>query len=523
LRLTAVDCIGGTIDKRLVVRPYEDVPRARIYHALPNVLGDSEFGVYNNTLRAACIALTERYLNLKVDGVLTTPIQPQRNVFVSAGIMKFRNFMVRKNRHIAHVYSRSEVVEMYTGQKQRLYREAMESLSHDPLTNMDARLKTFIKFEKCNVNKAPRIINPRSTRYTLELARYLKKLEKPIYSSINDIFKSCSDHTVIKGLNVFESARVIRDKWDRFVNPVAIGGDITKLDMHVSVPALQFEHSIYNGMFKSRRLQRLLKQQLTNRGRAYFQDGHVSFAMRGTRCSGDINTSLGNVLIVCAVIYAFKQHYELDFELINNGDDFVIVAESELYDHISNLIVEWFKSFGFILKAEPPVYEFEQLEFCQTKPVFDGFEWRMCRIPATVFKKDTLCTMPIPNRATYRMWLAAVGDGGCALTNGLPVLSAFYSMYRRSGLNYSDAFYQRVFKNTSMFEKRHNVEQRSDSITQDARYSFYVAFGILPDDQRAMESYFNSIDITDEIVEAVGCVGDLSIDVPIFGEPEEER
>ena len=523
MRLTAVDCNGGTIDKRLVVRPYEDVPRARIYHALPNILGDSEFGVYNNTLRAACIALTERYLNLKVDGVLTKPIKPKQNVFVGKEIQRFREFMVRKNRSLAHVYPRSVVVELYTAKKQRLYREAMDSLSFEPLTNEDARLKTFIKFEKCNVDKAPRIINPRSTRYTLELARYLKKLEKPLYSSINDIFDSCSRHTVIKGLNVFESASVIKEKWDRFVNPVAIGGDITKLDMHVSVDALQFEHSIYDGLFDSRKLRQLLKQQLTNRGRAYFQDGHVSFSMRGTRCSGDINTSLGNVLIVCAVIYAFKQHYDLDFELINNGDDFVLIAESELYEKISSLIVEWFKSFGFILKAEPPVYEFEQLEFCQTKPVFDGFDWRMCRIPATVFKKDTLCTMPIPNKATYKMWLAAVGDGGSALTNGLPVLSSFYSMYQRSGNSYSEAFYQRVFKNTSMFEKRHKVVTRSTTVTEEARYSFYVAFGILPDDQRAMESYFNSIEITDEIVEAVGCVRDLCIDVPVFGEPEEER
>jgi len=523
LRLTAVNCIGGTIDTRLVVRPYEDVPRERIYHALPNVLGDSEFGVYNNTLRAACIALTERYLNLKVDGVLTKPIQPERNIYVGKEIIEFRDYMVRKNRHIAHVYSRSDVVDMYTGQKQRLYRQAMESLSHDPLTTTDARLKTFIKFEKCNVGKAPRIINPRSTRYTLELARYLKKLEKPIYSSINDIFKSCSRHTVIKGLNVFESASVIKEKWDRFVDPVAIGGDITKLDMHVGVAALNFEHSIYDGMFNSRKLRRLLKMQLTNRGRAYFQDGHVSFSMRGTRCSGDINTSLGNVLIVCAVIYAFKRHYNLDFELINNGDDFVIIAESSLYEEISTSIVTWFKSFGFILKAEPPVYEFEQLEFCQTKPVFDGLDWRMCRIPATVFKKDTLCTMPIPNRATYRMWLAAVGDGGCALTYGLPVLSAFYAMYRRSGSNYTEAFYQRVYKNTSMFEKRHKVVERDSAISQEARYSFYVAFGILPDIQRAMESYFNSIDITDEVVDAEGYVRDLAIDVPIFGEPEEER
>jgi hypothetical protein len=493
------------------------MPVPRVYRALPNLVGGSEFGVFNNTLRNACIALTERYLNLKVDGVLTKPILPDKEFYKLIMLDDFRNGLIKKVKHYAHVYSRSDVVEMYTGQKRRIYQAAMESLMVDPLVKVDSHLKTFIKFEKTNINKAPRIINPRSTRYTLELARYLKKLEKPVYAAINRLFKSRAKATVIKGFNVYETADVIRTKWDQFVDPVSVAGDITKLDMHISIDALKFEHSVYNGIFKSRKLKRLLSWQLLNKGRAYFKDGHVSFFMRGTRSSGDINTSLGNVIIVCAVIYSFMRTFGVKMELCNNGDDFSIILErSQL--HILDKLPMWFELAGFVLKMETPVDAFEQIEFCQTQPVFDGKQWRMVRNPFTCFRKDTICTMPVMVSSQYEMWLKAVGDGNGVLTVGLPIFQSMYAAFRRSGKQYSAEFYQRVYKNTSMFERTHGIEEATlTPVSQDARYSFYVAFGILPDLQRCVEAYFDKLHITSEETERLDTIiGDDLLNNEVF-------
>lgn len=486
---------------------FEDVVVDRVYYALPCVMGESEFGIFNNTVDAACVALTERYLNLKVDGVLTAPIKCVEGVYDGEVATWFAKTVARKCSG-AHVYSRREVVEMYTGQKNVLYAAAEQTLLYDPLTKRDSFLKTFIKFEKCNVTKAPRIINPRSTRYTLELARYLKKLEKSAYRAINSIFKSETEHTVIKGLNVVESAKIIRNKWDRYLNPVFVGGDITKLDMHIGIPALQYEHSIYNMIFRSRKLKKLLSWQLVNRGRAYFRDGSVSFKMKGTRSSGDINTSLGNVLIVCAVIYVACESIGLDCELINNGDDFGLIFERERLDDVLACLPGCFRKHGFLLTMEKPTQVFEKIEFCQCKPVYDGDVWRMCRIPQTVFKKDTICTIAIPNRNMWMKWLAAVGDCGSHLTAGLPVLPEFYAMYKRSGLVYTDAEYQRIFKNTSAFQSRHQCKQFNSVVTEEARYSFARAFGILPDMQLELESYFRSLTITSDFVDMQGLIRD---------------
>lgn len=486
---------------------------AREYVALPCVVGENDFGVFNNTLDAACIALTERYLNLKVDGVLTKPIRCERDIYSGEVINSFARSIARKCSS-AHVYSRREVVEMYTGQKAVLYGQAETSLLTDPLTIRDSYLKTFIKFEKCKLDKAPRIINPRSTRYTLEVARYLKKLEKPVYRAINKIYRSCTNHTVIKGLNVVESARVIRDKWERFVDPVFVGGDITKLDMHIGVEALGLEHSVYNYVFKSRKLERLLRWQLQNKGRAYFKDGVVSFKMKGTRSSGDINTSTGNVIIVCSVIWVAVVELGLDCELVNNGDDFGLIFERGMLDRVLEYLPQCFRKHGFVLVMEKPVFEFEKIEFCQTKPVFDGALWRMCRIPQTVFSKDTICTIAIPNRRMWRKWLLAVGDCGSFLTAGLPVLPQFYNMYQRSGGAYTEAEFQRFFKNTSTFQSRHNLGRFTSTVTDAARVSFSRAFGMLPDEQLAMEAYFDSITIDDNIVDMVGNIRDNNLTHP---------
>lgn len=336
--------------------------RDRVYHALPCVMGDNDLGVFNNTLDAACVALTERYLNLKVDGVLTKPIRCESGIFESQVAIDFARKLARKCSN-AHVYSRREVVEMYTGQKKLLYANADNSLLHEPLTIRDSYLKTFIKFEKCNLMKAPRIINPRSTRYTLEVARYLKKLEKPVYRALNRMFGSHTPHTVIKGLNVVTAANIIRDKWDRFVDPVFVGGDITKLDMHIGVPALKFEHSVYNMVFKSRKLQKLLRWQLSNKGRAYFKDGCVSFKMNGTRSSGDINTSMGNVIIVCYVIYHAIVEMALDCELINNGDDFGLIFERRDLDRVVTYLPQCFRKHGFVLVMENPLMYLKESNF----------------------------------------------------------------------------------------------------------------------------------------------------------------
>ena len=240
------------------------------------------------------------------------------------------------------------------------------------INQRDARVKPFTKFEKQSLSKAPRIINPRSPRYNLYLGKWLKKAEKIYYRAINKAWGARTDHTVIRGLTVRESARVLKQKWDQFKDPVAIGLDAKKFDMHVSTHALKYEHTYYTQVWPDKRLARVLKWQLVNAGVAVCEDGEVHFRMNGTRASGDLNTSLGNCIIMCAAIWAFCQEQQIDAELGNNGDDCVLIVERSDVDKVLNNVDGFFRRLGFRMTSEKPVDIFERIEFCQSHPVLCG-------------------------------------------------------------------------------------------------------------------------------------------------------
>jgi hypothetical protein len=325
------------------------------------------------------------------------------------------------------------------------------------------------------------------------LGQYIKHAEKPFFKAINKAFGAHTPATVIKGVNSDVAATILRKKWDRFSNPVAIGLDATKFDMHVSVPALRYEHSFYKMLFPgSKHLEQLLKLQLHNTGTAFAGDGSVSFAMDGTRCSGDLNTSLGNCIIMCALVWAFLDEMQVAGELCNNGDDCVVIMESEHLEAVLARLPGWFRKKGFAMTVEDPVFVFEQIEFCQTKPVLLGTGWRMVRNHVAILKKDPMCLVPINNQSDYQKWLHAVGECGSILASGVPVQHEFYRCFLRHGLKGSDGFVQGVFRNTAAFERIQNL-QYCDRVTPEARVSYYYAFGITPDHQVELENFFSKL------------------------------
>ena len=391
--------------------------------------------------------------------------------------------------------SRQQVVEMYTGSKKRLYQRALDESRATPCNWLHSRLKGFSKFEKTDISKACRCINPRHPIYNLELARYLKPAEKIIYKYIGKVY---GHPTVIKSYNALDSARVLREKWDMFTDPVAVGLDAKKFDMHVSIEALEYEHSWYTALFHSnRKLRRLLSRQLRNKGIAFTRDAIIKYVMEGTRSSGDINTSLGNCILMCALIYEYARQRGVKIALANNGDDCVVFMEREDLNCFMSGLQQWFANYGFRMVCETPVDEFECIEFCQTNPVYRGDAWIMMRNPRTCLIKDTMCTTSLNGKNSLRKWLRAVGMCGLALTSGLPMMQSFYSKYVDLGVAVSQSYIDHVHAGTSMVVRIAGLKCERRSITEEARFSFYKAFNILPDQQVLYENFFSeySLDV----------------------------
>lgn len=471
-------------------------------------------GVFNNNVSAVKRALLERYFLCEVDGIFHRPPVVQEKAFDTKLFREFRQGVIEDVKRLATVYSLLEVVNSYTGAKRKTYQAAYESLSRIAVNRKDSVLRPFTKFEKQAIDKACRIINPRSPRYNLVLGKYLKKSEKLFYNAINRMWGEHTPQTVVKGVNVVEAASTFRKKWDRFTDPVAIGLDAKKFDMHVSIPALEYEHSFYNGVFGKSELRRLLSWQLRNRGKAYCADGTVEFRMPGTRSSGDLNTSLGNCILMCSMIWVYCRLRGVDAELANNGDDCVVIMERRDEEKFGRGLKEWFMGVGFRMEVEPTVDVFEQIEFCQSSPVFDGKAWRMVRNVRTCLKKDPMCLLPLSSAKALQKWLWAVGTCGSALVPGIPVLRNFYKCFTRHGIPTRRRHLEHIFKSTSMMERVTGLEGDWEP-TPASRASFYAAFGITPDYQVALEDYYDNLALTLELPQA-GWEGEAEVNPPPF-------
>ena len=338
--------------------------KTREFTVLTGLGPDHNLGVYDNSVDTIERAFAERYFLCKDGEGFRPAFKVGPSSYRTPEFSAFRD-VVMEHMPSLPVMTSQQVVDTYHGPKRRVCQNALYSLEEQGLTEADAHLSAFVKFEKQDVEKAPRVINPRSARYYLRLGKYLKHAEHKYFRAINKAYGGRTRATVIKGLNADQSADVLVEKWQQFDDPVAVGLDASKFDMHVSVAALRYEHSFYKALFPNNtELRWLLEMQLRNKGVARALDGTVKFTMEGTRCSGDLNTSLGNCIIMCALVWVYSKLRGVRVELANNGDDCVVFMERHDEPAFQRGLSSWFRSKGFAMAVEPTVDTLEQVEFC---------------------------------------------------------------------------------------------------------------------------------------------------------------
>jgi len=384
---------------------------------------------------------------------------------------------------------------LYSGRKRETYRLAVESLRYEPINEKDAWLKVFTKFEKINFtlkpDPAPRIISPRSPRYNAALGRYLKPAEGLLYKGIARVW---GDRTVAKGLNSSQVGALIAKKWHSFVSPCAIGLDASRFDQHVSAPMLKYEHSIHFIQSPYKELRKLLNWQLHNKGFGYCPDGKLKYEVKGCRMSGDMNTGSGNCLLMCAMVWSYARARGVNCKLINNGDDCVVFMESSDAEKFCYGLDKWFNELGFDMKQEPTVFELEKVEFCQAHPIHVGNgEYIMVRNLEASLGKDALCLVQANHPDAVLAWCKSVGDAGTACCGGIPVLDSFYKMYSRVGIDNNK--WQHTYGETGFSFMARGMTRRGLPVLPETRLSYYIAFGVLPDEQEALEEYFDRFHI----------------------------
>jgi len=448
-------------------------------------------------------------INNLVRGVLTRvllykgvpPVTPREGIY--------RERLARESKLILRQFSsttcvsREQYVRDYcTGRRVLPYTKALLSLVAEPIQKRDADLKCFVKAEFINSTDKPdpdpRVISPRDPRYNIEVGRYLRVVEHRIYGAIARMFRS---PTVLKGYNAEQIGGIFSEKWASFSKPVAVGLDASRFDQHVSYQALAWEHSIYNGIFRSAELEKLLRWQLRNQCRGYCYDGKLKYQTVGTRMSGDVNTGLGNCLIMCSLVHSYLRELGVKGSLANNGDDCVVIIESRDLPRFSAGLEDWFHEMGFVMKVEKPVYILEEIEFCQTHPVFDGEKYIMVRNLRTGLAKDCCSLKLLDDPTICYDWFRAVGLGGLSLTGGIPIYQSFYSSFlRHAGVKPDRCRQNSLRRNKEVGYLSGGLQWLSSGMTrsiveptQMARYSFWLAFGVTPDMQVLIEEHYDNL------------------------------
>lgn len=393
---------------------------------------------------------------------------------------------------------------VYSGRKLELYTRAAQKVAATGTLRKYSLLNTFLKHEKLpdGIKRVvPRVIQPRMPEYNVSVGRYLHHLEPRLY---NDIARVFGRPVVMKGYNAFQIGRMLSESWFTFRDPIAVGLDASRFDQHVNADLLRWEHSVYTRLYypMNTELPHLLSYQLKNEGFARQWDGMVRYRVDGGRCSGDMNTAMGNCLIMTATIYGLLCHTHMlnrdgttKVHLFNNGDDCVLIGERGDVLKVVAAVPGWFEALGIVMKVEAAVEVLEQVSFCQTRPVYDGTHWRVVREVKQSFSKDAYLLDLLSATRYLRDRMASIGLCGLALTQGMPVLQSYYLALQRGGGASSGAADEQ-FLGSGFYRLSRGIRFNGPTpITDDARVSFARAFDVTPNLQVELERVLDTIDL----------------------------
>lgn len=446
-----------------------------------------------------CNTILERVFYHKVDGVYIKVGAPE-SVEVNQSLRNFER-RIKCVSACKTPIKLDEVPDLYEGNRRMIYRNSVSSLNDYDLCKRDAKITMFLKNEKIDFQAKPeapaRAVSSRGTpmlrRYHAVAKRHFKRVEPTVFHSINRVFKKpCGGRVVAKGMNARQMAGILVRQFKRVGRAVALSLDASRFDQHVSIPLLKFEHRVYTHINKHPEFARLLRWQLVNKVVACCNEGSWKYTVEGSRMSGDLNTSVGNVLIMCAMCYSFMEHLGIErYGYVNNGDDCILIVEEGCYERVAKSIGPYFDRFGMVMRVDNVARELEHILFCQCHPVCLQDGWRMVRNVPTHMAKDLTNVHGLNTERLRATWLFQVGLCGSSCGKGVPLQEAFYRMMMRLGKNYYPK--ANLGENRGLAWMSRKLESKA-MITMQARVSFAEAFDISPADQVVLEHYYDSVD-----------------------------
>lgn len=408
--------------------------------------------------------------------------------------------------------------ESYSGGKREKYRLATQRLLEGDLSKRDAGVSMFVKFEKLKFsplkpNPDPRAIQFRNPKYCVAIAQYLKPIEHKLYAFKGRGAMFPTTKVIGKGLSARGRAQLLVKKWEAFESPVAVSIDASRFDKHVSVPLLQIEHSVYVRMAQSQELAKLLSWQLHN---TCTSNKGLKYVTKGKRMSGDMNTALGNCLLMVVMVATFMQGKKYD--MLDDGDDCLLIVESEDFNWVVENIGPEFLTYGMQVKVEGVARSLDEVEWCQANPIIDSSGVRkFVRNPARIMSRAIGGSKYFTSTGGRRKLINTIGMAELILNHGVPVLQEYALALMRNAsttqhlkFDSVDSLYYRIGRELKEFNLRKLEAIKPLPITDVARLSYARAFGVSPQRQLEQEKFLKQWSFSVEGVTELG--GDIDKD-----------
>lgn len=456
---------------------------------------------FNSTIDSLNHAVVERAKLVKQPGGgFGPPPRPQAGASYAPFLQRFRPTTLPSG-----PMTTAEFISSRPGRKKGVYRRALAKgagLHFAAEAKRLARTQFFIKVEKteqpsCNSftgRKAkvpvPRLINPRDPLFNLELGKFTVQVEHSIYHDIGLMFgRPC----IAKGMNFWERAATIEGHFNEFQDPVWVAGDASRFDQHTHTLSLKFEHDVLKRYYPGNKwLRFLLRHQFNNTGFGFTSDGFLHADLGDMRMSGDMNTALGNCIISAGLVWLRLQELGLRGYALVDGDDFGVVMERADSERFMQGASEWYLRYGYNINWETPVDVLEQVEFCQTHPVWTPDGYCMVRNPHKVLNSDLCGYSQCANDRYYLALVHAIGQSGAKVAAGIPILQAFYHTAMRLGKQ-NDAVKLIEFEKYWYAQYTRGLTVTHKEVHPKTRTSFELAFGCPPHVQEAVEESFQYI------------------------------
>lgn len=181
------------------------------------------------------------------------------------------------------------------------------------------------------------------------------------------------------------------------------------------------------------------------------------------------------------------------FRLANNGDDCMVVMERGSEKRFRLGLVDYYKTLGFTMKVEPTVDVLERIEFCQTRPILVGENYRMIRNLHQSLSKDLHSLNDLQGDGAAAQWADAVGKGGRVLNDGVPVMKEFFKQFPTSTAARHNSDLAQSLEEANKYKFSREGKFLDLLPTPESRFSFWLAFGITPDEQVALEAGFQPL------------------------------